>query len=109
MGALTRIMDGLEHSGYVRRERSDQDRRAVDITLTQAGRRQAEACLGLVVGLLNELVEPFSRSEIDTLIPLLQRLFQRLNQRLDVPREKPAMHPRGKSPSAKNRRTPRGA
>lgn len=34
----TRILDALERRGIVRRNRSDQDRRAVDVTLTEAGR-----------------------------------------------------------------------
>jgi len=104
MGALTRVVDGLAQNGYVRRERSETDRRAVDIMLTSAGRRQAEACIPLIVDLLNDLIEPFSKTEVDMLIPLLQRLFQRLNQRIDTPREKVAAR-QGKTPPRKNRRT----
>jgi DNA-binding MarR family transcriptional regulator len=105
MGALTRVVDGLERKGYVRRGRNDQDRRAVEITLTNQGRDQAEACLGLIVDCLNQLVEPFSKREIDTLIPLLQRLHQRLDDYLDGSRGKsPAVG--GHTASArKSRRT----
>lgn len=78
MGALTRVVDALERGGFVRRERSQRDRRAVEIAITADGRHQVAACMSFVVELLNELVEPFSKSEIETLIVLLQRLLRRL-------------------------------
>jgi DNA-binding MarR family transcriptional regulator len=103
MGALTRVVDALERKGCVRRGRSAQDRRAVEITLTVAGLRQTDACKELIVNLLNELIEPFSRSEINLLIPLLQRLHQRLQECVDAPREKAADARRHKA-AAKPRR-----
>jgi DNA-binding MarR family transcriptional regulator len=78
MGALTRVVDELERRGLVRRERSNRDRRAVEIAITPAGRRQAQEAKRLIVELLNRLVEPFTDSEIDTLIGLLQRLLGHL-------------------------------
>ena len=78
MGALTRVVDELERRGFVRRERSSRDRRAVEIAITAAGRRQALEGKRLVVGLLNRLVEPFTDAEITTLIGLLQRLLGHL-------------------------------
>jgi len=78
MGALTRIVDDLERRGLVRRERSRRDRRAVEITVTAAGRREADSGKRVVVGLLNELVEPYSEAEIAALIDLLQRMLARL-------------------------------
>ena len=78
MGALTRLVDELEHRGLVRRERSQHDRRAVEITLTPEGRRLGYAGKRYVVELLNELVEPYSHAEIDSFISLLQRLLARM-------------------------------
>jgi DNA-binding MarR family transcriptional regulator len=78
MGALTRVVDELERRGLVRRERSRRDRRAVEIAITAAGRRQAESAKRVVVALLNELVEPYSDAEIATLIELMQRMLVRL-------------------------------
>jgi DNA-binding MarR family transcriptional regulator len=78
MGALTRVVDELERRGFVRRERSSRDRRAVEIAITPAGRRQAQEARRLIVQLLNRLVEPFTDPEIDTLIGLLQRLLGHL-------------------------------
>jgi DNA-binding MarR family transcriptional regulator len=78
LGALTRVVDELERDGMVRRDRSPHDRRAVQITITPEGRRAALAGKRLLVDLLNELVAPFSKSEVDTLISLLQRLLPRM-------------------------------
>jgi DNA-binding MarR family transcriptional regulator len=78
MGALTRVADELERNGLVRRERSERDRRAVELAITADGRRQAQAGKRLMVELLNELVAPYSAAETDLLISLLQRLLLRL-------------------------------
>jgi len=78
MGALTRVVDDLERRGLVRRERSRRDRRAVEIAITPAGRRVAQNTKKVIVGLLNELVAPFSDEEITTLIGLLQRMHAHL-------------------------------
>jgi len=80
MGALTRVVDELERRGLARRERSRKDRRAVEIAITAEGRRHALEGKRLVVELLNELVEPFSEAEVDTLIALMQRLLGHLQQ-----------------------------
>ena len=80
MGALTRVVDELERRGLVRRARSSRDRRAVEIAITAAGRRQAESAKRVIVGLLNELVAPYSAAEIETLIALLQRMLAHLQQ-----------------------------
>lgn len=78
MGALTRIVDGLEKEGLVRRERSERDRRVVEITLTPEGRGQLQAGKRIVVELLNAVVAPFSRQELESLIGLMQRLLARM-------------------------------
>jgi DNA-binding MarR family transcriptional regulator len=84
MGALTRVVDDLERRGLVRRERSRHDRRAVEIAITAAGRRLTESTKRVIVELLNELVEPFSEREVDTLITLLQRVLAHLQQAADA-------------------------
>jgi DNA-binding MarR family transcriptional regulator len=85
MGALTRVVDELERRGLLRRERSRKDRRAVEIAITPEGRRLADEGKRAIVELLNELVQPYSLQELETLISLLQRLWQRLE--LAVARE----------------------
>jgi DNA-binding MarR family transcriptional regulator len=78
MGALTRVVDDLEHEGLVRRDRSQHDRRAVQIAITPEGGRVAQAGKRVLVDLLNVLVAPYTKAEVDALISLLQRLLVRL-------------------------------
>jgi len=107
MGALTRVVDQLERRGLVRRERSRHDRRAVEIAITAAGRRQALAAKRVIVGLNNALVAPYSDTEIATLIALLQRLLahlQRAAARFAPAGEAP---PRPARPARAARREPR--
>jgi DNA-binding MarR family transcriptional regulator len=78
MGALTRLVDELQRAGLVRRERSEQDRRAVEIAITPEGRRVANSGKRLVVDLLNQLVEPYSPEEVEALIALLQKFLTRM-------------------------------
>jgi DNA-binding MarR family transcriptional regulator len=107
MGALTRVADELERDGMVRRERSQRDRRAVELATTPDGSRQALAGKQLMVELLNELVAPYTNTEVDILISLLQRLLSRLQDtaELSTPSDpqSAASNPRG------NRRSPRAS
>lgn len=82
MGALTRLVDEMQRDGLVRRERSEHDRRAVEIAITPEGRKVANAGKRVVVDLLNELVKPYSAQEIEALIVLLQKFLARM-QSLD--------------------------
>jgi DNA-binding MarR family transcriptional regulator len=105
MGALTRLADELERVGLVRRDRSEHDRRAVELAITPDGRRQALAGKRLMVELLNEIVAPYTNTEVDILVSLLQRLLSRLQDtaELSIPSgpQSAASNPRG------NRRSPR--
>ena len=81
MGALTRIVDGLQEMQLVRRERGEQDRRTVQITVTAEGRRLAKtAKAALVLELANELVNSYSRAETDLFISFLQRMLARMEK-----------------------------
>jgi DNA-binding MarR family transcriptional regulator len=85
MGALTRLVDDLQDKKLVRRERSEEDRRAVRITVTAEGRRLAHTAKALVLELANRLAEPYSRSETDQLISLLQRLLAHMEKVAEQP------------------------
>lgn len=115
MGALTRIVDDLEKAGLVRRERTERDRRVVEIALTPEGRRYLQTGKRLVVELLNSLAEPFSRQELETLIALLQRMMARLQEAQQMlptpePQQTPGSRPRAATTSRprKVRRSNRG-
>lgn len=110
LGALTRVVDELERRGFVRRERSRRDRRAVEIAITAAGRRQARSAKRVILELLNQLVTPFSEREIDTLIALLQRLMLHLQRAagIEVP-VLPQAAPRRAAPRARRKSILAGA
>ena len=79
-GALTRLLDGLEERGYVERERSDADRRVVDLKLTAAGRRKLAELMPLTVDRLNTALAGFSKSEFAELTRLLNQLIASLRE-----------------------------
>jgi DNA-binding MarR family transcriptional regulator len=126
MGALTRVADHLERAGLVSRERSQHDRRAVEIAITPEGRRLASGGKRVIVDLLNKLVEPYTRTEIESFIALLQKFLVQMQvfqaqaqtqtpaKAAAIPAEPPrargskheALRPRASSPRT-TRRAPR--
>lgn len=74
-GALTRLIDNLEKRGFLRRERSQQDRRVVQLILTPQGTQAVREMTPKIVGHLNEAMDQgFSLDEFNTLIHLLGKL-----------------------------------
>jgi DNA-binding MarR family transcriptional regulator len=78
-GALTRVLDQLESRGLVIRERSREDRRAVELRLTDAGRDVLETYVPRVVDALNDALGDFSKAEMTELLRLLSKLISRLD------------------------------
>jgi len=74
-GALTRVIDQLEARGLVARERSREDRRAVQLSVTGAGHQIIEATIPNVVQMLNFALRDFSRAEAAELNRLLNKLI----------------------------------
>lgn len=74
-GSMTRMLDRLEEKGLIQRERSSQDRRLVHVDLTDAGRRLALVGVEIMVSILNDFLDGFSGTELDTLKILLRRLL----------------------------------
>lgn len=79
-GALTRLLDQLEERGYVERQRSKQDRRVVDLQITDAGLLKVKELTPLVVNNLNTILDPFSAEEFAQLSGLLNKLKTRLEE-----------------------------
>ena len=77
-GALTRVIDQLEERGFISRQRSTTDRRAIELKLTAQGANIVNSYLPRVIGLYNTLMEDFTAEEADTLITLLTRLTTKL-------------------------------
>jgi DNA-binding MarR family transcriptional regulator len=78
-GALTRLIDQLEARALVQRERSREDRREVQLRLTDAGRETIAALLPKVVEKLNFALRDFSRAEAAELNRLLNKLIASLD------------------------------
>lgn len=73
-GATTRLLDRLEAKGLLRRSRSAQDRRVVQLELTAAGRAIADQIPYALADTLNEALRDFSATEVETLRSMLRRI-----------------------------------
>ena len=78
-GALTRVIDQLESRGLVRRERSREDRREVQLRLTDAGVQTVASLVPKVVEKLNFALRDFSRREFSELKRLVNKLITSLD------------------------------
>lgn len=74
-GATTRLLDRLEAKGMCRRVRSEEDRRVVNITLTDAGREAASEIPGVLSAVQNAHLAGFSEAEFETLKSFLRRIL----------------------------------
>ena len=83
-GALTRVIDQLEERGLLERVRRGNDRRKVELQLTEAGRKTVESLIPLVVDKLNLALVDFSRDEVAEFKRLLIKLNTRLATTLDL-------------------------
>ena len=72
---ITRLLDGLERSGFVAREACATDRRVVYAKLTSAGTEKLQAARTThLAGVYRLFVERFSADELASLAGLLERL-----------------------------------
>jgi DNA-binding MarR family transcriptional regulator len=74
-GAMTRTLDRLEAKGLCERVRSEDDRRVVNIHLTEAGRQAAAGIPTVLCHVQNTCLEGFSVEEFETLKSLMQRIL----------------------------------
>jgi MarR family transcriptional regulator, lower aerobic nicotinate degradation pathway regulator len=72
---MVALIDDLEHQGFLRRQRSDKDRRRYALQLTPAGQRALKQALHAIQAAENELLAPLNRQEADTLHELAGRLL----------------------------------
>ncbi len=73
-GAMTRLLDRLEEKGFIRRTRTEADRRTIQLELTPAGKALRPRIVQALANVLNRLLEGFSPDEIRQLQSLLGRL-----------------------------------
>ena len=78
-GAMTRMLDRLESKGVIRRVRSTEDRRVVNLEFTDTGRLLVEKVLVIAVNVLNRYFRDFTAEEMQLLERLLKRVIARGN------------------------------
>jgi len=74
-GSMTRMLDRLEEKGFIRRVRSQADRRVVHLELTAAGKALMPLITPRVIKVLNQHLAGFSKKELETLKKLLRRIL----------------------------------
>ena len=74
-GAMTRLLDRLEAKQLIRRMRSSDDRRVVNLELTEAGRRAAARIPGVLCEVHNAHLAGFTTAEWEALKSGLQRML----------------------------------
>ena len=72
--AITYMLDVLEDKQLLVRKRSAQDRRVVELELTEAGKVLTRACLPLMVEAQNRVLARLNHEEYADLSALLQRI-----------------------------------
>lgn len=72
-GAVTRLLDRLEGKGLIRRVRSEEDRRVVNLELTEEGRQIAPEVPKIIAELANQVLVGFSEAEFRQFQDLLRR------------------------------------
>jgi DNA-binding MarR family transcriptional regulator len=73
-GAMTRALDRLEAKGLVARTRSIDDRRVVNLELTDAGREVAAVVPAVLAEVLNLHLAGFTEAEWRSLLDMLKRM-----------------------------------
>ena len=74
-GSMTRLLDRLEAKQFCRRIRSSDDRRVVNLELTETGHAAAKDIPGILCGVQNALLAGFSADEWQTLKSYLRRML----------------------------------
>jgi DNA-binding MarR family transcriptional regulator len=74
-GSMTRLLDRLESKQLLRRVRSSDDRRVVNLELTDAGREVASGIPDVLCKMQNEHLAGFSKAEWQTLVGFLHRIL----------------------------------
>lgn len=72
--AITYTLDVLEEKQLVQRKRNANDRRVVNLELTEAGKALTRACIPRVVDAQNAVLQNLSQSDYRTLHALLHRI-----------------------------------
>ncbi|SDE65000.1 MarR family winged helix-turn-helix transcriptional regulator [Rhodospira trueperi] len=73
-GSMTRMLDRLEARGLIHRERRTDDRRVVQVSLTEEGQAIYPRVKRIGVDVLGHYLQGFTPEEVGVLVDLLKRL-----------------------------------
>ena len=85
-GAMTRLVDGLEGRGWVRREKAEDDARRVLVSLTAPGKKEAKRLGGLTarsIATLFEQIPAKERENVAKSLHLLRTAAEATRDQLD--------------------------
>ena len=74
-GAITRMLDRLEAKGIIRRARRLDDRRIINIELTESGTLFVEKLPAVSINVMNRHLQGFARNELEAMKSYLRRLL----------------------------------
>ena len=74
-GAMTRLLDRLEGKGIVRRVRSPEDRRTMQLELTENGKALYPKIISAMMDVNNSVLRGFSHEEVSQLEGYLRRML----------------------------------
>ena len=74
-GAMTRMVDRLEGKGLIRRHRSSDDRRLINLELTEAGKEVFPKMKALSMAVQNRFLRGLTRKEVEELEGFLTRIL----------------------------------
>ncbi|EPA92453.1 MULTISPECIES: MarR family winged helix-turn-helix transcriptional regulator [Pseudomonas] len=74
-GSMTRMLDRLEQKGFLARQRSEADRRQIQLVLTDEGQKLADLLPGIGTEAMNELAGAITPEELKTLESILKKIL----------------------------------
>lgn len=74
-GSMTRMLDRLEQKGFLARQRSEADRRQVQLVLTDEGQKLADRLPHIGADAMNELAGAVTPQELKTLEHILKKML----------------------------------
>ena len=74
-GSMTRMLDRLEEKNFIKRTRSNKDRRVVQVELTPKGKQLADQMTQVSIDVLNHHLRGFTLQEIDQFKDFLRRMI----------------------------------
>jgi DNA-binding MarR family transcriptional regulator len=74
-GAMTRMLDRLEEKDFIKRTRSSEDRRLVQVELTPKGKQLADQMTQVLINVLNHHLRGFTAKEVEQFKDFLRRII----------------------------------